>query len=199
LAALAVLSFFLTSCGEAPQPAAEKKAPPPEPVTGLTALYQMYGQARQWAPDAQLLRARNIRLAEVKDVNGKSGAWEATFVSTARGAARTFTYSVVEAEGNLYKGVFGRAEEGFGGPRGVERLFPINTVQVDSDKAWEIAAKKGDYFVKDHPKLPVFFVLEFTADQTAPVWRVVWGETIGTSQYSILVNGATGEFVKALR
>ncbi len=53
--------------------------------------------------------------------------------------------------------------------------------------------------MKEHPKLPVFFVLEFTTDQTGPLWRVAWGETLGTSQFSILVNGATGEFVKALR
>jgi hypothetical protein len=196
---MAVLSFLLTGCGESPQPAAEKKAPPPEPVTGLTAIYQMYGQARQWAPDAELFRAASIPLPEVPATGGKSGAWEATFVSASRGAAKTFTYSVVEAGGNLYKGVFGRAEEGYSGPRGQQRPFPVNTVQVDTDKAWEIAVKKGDYFVKEHPKLPVFFVLEFTTDQTGPLWRVAWGETLGTSQFSILVNGATGEFVKALR
>ena len=72
---------------------------------------------------------------------------------------------------------------------------PVPTTMI---QACEIAGVTVPHYCY-HPKLPVFFVLEFTADQTAPVWRVVWGETIGTSQYSILVNGATGEFVKALR
>ncbi len=197
---LFVFLLFLAGCGDAPKPVTEKKeAPPPEPVTGLTAMYQMYNQARQWAPDAQVLRARSIPLEEVKGEKGKSGAWEAIFVSSARSAAKTYTYSAIDAGGNLHQGVFGSIESSYSGPRGQERPFPIITMQVDSDKAYGIAVDKGDYFVKKNPKLPVFFLLEFTADQTGPVWRVAWGETVTTSQFSVLVNGATGEFVKALR
>jgi len=192
--------LFMTACGG--PPAAEKKAentPPPQPVTGLTALYQMFNQARQWAPDAQLLRARSIRLQEVPDAPGKSGAWEATFVSTGRSGMRTYTYSVVEAQGNLHQGVFAGLEEGYSGPRGQSRPFPINVVGVDTDKAYQIAAEKGAYYAKEHPNMPVFFVLEATSEHNDPVWRVGWGESLGTSGFSILINAATGQFVQALR
>jgi len=197
-----ILLLFLTGCGDSPPPSAVKNAEPvkpPEPVTGLTAMYQMYNMARQWAPDIEVLRVRSIRLAEVESKDGKSGAWEATFVSPSRSKARMYTYSVVEAQGNLHQGVFGQLEEGYSGPRGQERPFPITVVRTDTDKAYATAMKKGDYYAKEHPDMPILFQLELNAQQTDPTWRVVWGESVATSGFSILVNSATGEYAQALR
>ncbi len=194
--------LFLAGCGGTPQPPAEKQAEavkPPEPVSGLTGLYQMYGMARQWAPDVQVLRVRSIRLSEVESKGGKSGAWEATFISQSLSAARMYTYSVVEAQGNLHKGVFGLQPESYSGPRGQERPFPIGVVQTDTDKAYEIAMKKGDYYAKEHPNTPISFLLDLTGQHTDPTWRVVWGDSVATSGFSILINSATGEFAQALR
>lgn len=197
-----IFLLLLTSCGESPQPAAEKKAEPakpPEPVTGLTATYAMFNMARQWAPDIQVLNARSLRLREVEARGGKSGAWEATFVSPSRSAAKRYTYSVIEAEGNLHKGVFGGLEESYSGPRGQERPFPINVVRTDTDKAYETAMKKGNYYAKEHPDMPISYLLELTPRHTDPVWRVVWGESVATSGFSILIDSATGEHVQTLR
>lgn len=194
-----ILLLFLTACSDSPQPSAEPKAKPAEPVTGLTAMYQMFNMARQWAPDVQVLRVRSLRLAEVESRGGKSGAWEATFVSASRASARTYTYSVVEAPGNLHQGVFAGLAESYSGPRGQERPFPIIVVRTDTDKAYEIAMQKGDYYAKDHPKMPISFLLELTPRHTDPVWRVVWGDSIATSGFSILIDSATGEYVQALR
>ena len=196
-----ILLLFLTACSDSPQPSAEKAeaVKPPEPVTGLTAIYAMYNMARQWAPDIQVLSARSLRLGEVETRGGKSGAWEVTFVSASRSSARTYTYSIIEGPGNLHKGVFGGLAESYSGPRGQERPFPINVVRTDTDKAYEIAMKKGDYYAREHPKLPIFFLLELTPRHTDPVWRVVWGESVATSGFSILINSATGEHVQTLR
>jgi len=192
--------FFLSSCSEAPS--SEKKAEqakPPEPVSGLTALYRMYSRARQWAPDAQVLRVRNIRLSDVKSEDGKSGAWEATFVSASTGRARTYTDSVVEAEGNLHQGVFAGPEESYSGPRGQESPFPINVLSVDSEKAYAAALKTGAEYARAHPKMPISFLLELTPKHNNPVWRVVWGESVGTSDYSVLIDGCTGDSLQILR
>jgi len=180
----------------------EKKAEPakpPEAVSGLTALYQMYNMARQWAPDVQVLRVRSLRLTEVESQAGKAGAWEATLVSPSLSRARMYTYSVVEAQGNLHQGVFKASEESYSGPHGQERPFPISAVQTDSEKAFGIAEKKGDYYVKKHPDMPVHYILELTPSHTNPMWRVIWGESVATSGFSILVDAATGEFAQALR
>ncbi|MFB3777048.1 MAG: hypothetical protein ACE141_05530 [Bryobacteraceae bacterium] len=199
---MSALLFVLSGCGDSPSPTAEKKAEavkPPEPVTGLTGLYRMYAMARQWAPDAQLLRARSIRLSEVKSDGGKSGAWEATFVSESGRMARSYTFSVVEAQGNLHEGVFAGQQEGYSGPTAQVRPFPINVARVDSEKAYETAMKKGEEYAKKHPDVPISFLLELVPGQTNPTWRVIWGESVATSGYSVLVDAATGEVVQILR
>jgi hypothetical protein len=195
----AVLFLLLTGCSEAPQPAAQKKAPPPEPVTGESALFKMYSVARLWAEDIQTLRARSIRLSEVKSQEGKSGAWEATFVSESKGRARTYTFSVVEAEGNLHEGVFAGLEEAYAGPRGQEKPFPTTVIRVDTDKAYTVAVKQGEEYAKKNPKMPISFLLEFTPRHTVPAWRVVWGESVTTSAFSVLVNAISGDYLETLR
>src|ERR1700756_5994190 len=100
----AVMVF--SACSDAPQKSA-KKAPeaPPEPISGSTAFFRMYTPARGWAVDLQPLRLNSINLPQVKKVPGKAAAWQATFVSPQRQRLRNYTYSVIEAEGNLHKGV----------------------------------------------------------------------------------------------
>ena len=41
--------------------------------------------------------------------------------------------------------------------------------------------------------------VELTPRHTDPVWRVVWGDSVATSGFSILIDSATGEYVQALR
>ena len=159
----------------------------------------MYGMARTWAPDAQLLRLRAVAISEVKSEGGKSGAWETTFVSPAGGRARMYTYSVVEAEGNLHEGVFAGQQESYLSPRGQDKPFPPGVLKVDSDKAYETAMKQGADYAKKNPNMPVTFQLEYTARHTNPVWRVLWGQSIASSGFSVLVDGATGQYLGILR
>lgn len=193
---------FLAACSEGPRSAAEKKsepALPAEPVTGQSAFFKMYGMAHGWAPDIQVLRVRSVPVTGVKSEDGKAGAWEATFVSQSRGRARTYTYSVVEAEGNLHKGIFAGLEETYGGPRGQTQPFLAAAVKVDTDKAYETALKKSADYVKKNPDLPISFLLELTPRHRAPAWRVIWGTSVTTSNYSILVDSATGDYLETLR
>jgi len=194
--------FFLAACSESPQPTANKKAEPvkpPEPVTGQFALYQMYNFARSWAPDLQAMGVRSVRLPQVQGTAGKSGAWEATFVSPGKGRGRLYTYSVVEAEGNLHQGVFGGIEESYSGPRGQNKPFPVTVVRVDPDKAYEVALKHGAEYVKAHPDMPITFMLELTPRNPNPTWRVLWGESVARSSFSVLVDSVTGDYVGTLR
>src|SRR5438309_2274871 len=111
---------LLAACGGAPT--AEKKAPEKaEPITGRTAVYRMYAAARSWAPDAQVLRASSLHIAEAPDgppESGAAAAWTATFTSATKSQARTWTYSIVESTGNLHKDVFAGPTEGWSGPGG---------------------------------------------------------------------------------
>src|SRR5271169_6890368 len=94
--------ILLTACSDAPT-ATEKKAPEPpaEPITGRQAFQQTFPAARGWAADCEPLHVRSFNLENPKSHDGKAGAWEIVWVSQTRARARTYTWSAIEAEGNL--------------------------------------------------------------------------------------------------
>lgn len=194
--------LLLTSCDTTPEKKAEKKKEEKaEPVTGQSALFKMYQAARSWAPDAQALKMNSIPLSEVPTVPpGTAAAWQATFTSAAKSQARTWTYSIVESSGNLHKGVFAGIEEGYSGPRGVNSPFPMLAIKIDTDAAYKTAlANGGADYDKKNPGKPISFLLEKVTKHPDPVWRVIWGESVGTSNFSVYVDASTGDFKEKLR
>jgi hypothetical protein len=199
---IATLVLVLSGCSETTAPAEKKKEAekPAEPATGQSALYKMYQVARSWAPDAQVLKMNTIPLSEVPNVPAGTGAaWQATFTSAARSQARSYTYAIVESQGNLHKGVFAGLEEGWSGPRGGNSPFPMMAVKIDTDAAYKTALEKGgaDYDKKT-PGKPISFLLEKVQKFPDPVWRVIWGESAGTSNFSVYVDASTGDFKEKL-
>ncbi len=196
--------MMFSACSQAPEKSAEKKAPepPPEPVTGKAVFYQMYAAARAWASDLQPLRMNSVNLPQVKAAPGKAAAWQVMFVSPLKHGARSYSYSVVEAEGNLHKGVFAGLEEGWSGPRGVVKPFDVQALKIDSDAAYETAMKKGkkaEEYSKAHPEMNISFLLEQNSKFPDLTWRVIWGESVGTSNYSVFVDATTGEYLETMR
>ena len=194
--------LFLAGCSDtATDTVAKKEAEkPPEPVTGQSAVFKMYQVARSWASDAQVLKVNSILLSEVPDVpRGKAAAWQANFVDPSGSRARSYTYSIVEAQANLHKGVFAGLEESWSGPHGNTAPFVMAAIKVDTDAALETAMKEGgaDYD-KKNPGKPITFLLEKVAKYPDPVWRVIWGESVGTSNFSVYVDASTGEFKEKL-
>jgi hypothetical protein len=197
-----LLVLALAGCSESPTTVATKKEPEkaPEPITGQSAIYRMYQGARAWAPDAQALKMNSMLLSEVPDVpRGKAAAWQATFVSRTRAQARSWTYSIVESAGNLRQGTFAGLEEGWSGPRGVNTPFPMMAVKIDTDAAYKTALSQAAEYDKKNPGKPITFLLEKVNKHPNPVWRVIWGESVGTSNFSIYVDASTGEFKEKLR
>ncbi len=184
--------LLLAACSEAPKTESAKKVEkPPVPVTGRQAFQMMYPQARRWAADAQPLQLQSINLSQVPAQKGKAGAWQAIFVSPSRGKARTFTYSAVEAEGNLHEGVFGNIEED-APANSSSTPFEMAAIRIDSDQAYDTAAKKSQEYIQKNPKKPVSFLLEQTKRFPDVTWRVIWGASVATSEYSVFVDATTG-------
>jgi hypothetical protein len=197
LASLPVF-LLLAACSEEPKPGAAQKEPekPAEAVSSQFGFQQMYITARAWAPDAQPLRLGDLDLNEVKSQAGKAGAWQCTFVSERNRMARTYTYSVVESgPSNIHKGVFGGPQESWSGG-GQAKPFPIQAFKVDATTAYETAQKKSADYVKKHPDMRIKFLLEQTPRFPNPAWRVIWGESVGASNYSIFVDATTGDFLQ---
>jgi hypothetical protein len=132
----------------------------------------------------------------VAAVRGKAGAWQAIFTSAAKGAARSYTYSVIEGEGTLHEGVFPGPEEPWSGP--TEKPFLIAGVKVDSDAAYKTALKEAGDYDQKNPKQTISFDLERQERFPNPAWRVIWGESIGTSALSVLVDASTGMYLQTL-
>jgi hypothetical protein len=196
LAAGSALLLLLSACSEAPK-TAEKKAPEPplEPATGQSALYKMYQVARSWSTDLEVLKMNSIHLPGVKAQPGTAAAWEATFVSASKAKARSYTYSIVEGEGNLHKGVFAGLEQGWSGPRGVTKPFNIQAVKKDTDAAYKTALEnKGAEYDKKNPGKQINIMLEKNDKYPDPSWRVIWGDSVGTSNFSVYVDCSTGDF-----
>jgi len=196
------LFAMLTACSDAPT---VKKAPEKlEPVGGETAIYKMFQMARSWAPDAQVLKMQSMHLSDTKDgAPGFAPAWQAVFVSAAKSQSRSYTYSIVEGEGNLHKGAFAGPEEGWSGKSGQNGPFLMAAVKIDTDAAYKTAMETptshaADYD-KKNPGKPITILLEKTSKHPDPAWRIVWGESVGTSNFSVLIDASTGEYLETLR
>jgi hypothetical protein len=190
--------LLFTACSSAPKTEAEKPPPKvPEALTGREAFQRMFPQARSWAPDALPLEIRSINLGRVKADQGKAGAWQTVFVSASRGKAKTYTYSAVEADGNLHEGVFGGLEENYTA-RGDASPFEIAAIKVDSDEAYKTAAEKGAEYIRKNPDKPVTFLLQLSRRFPDVTWRVIWGDSVGTSDYSVFVDGSTGKYLETM-
>lgn len=191
-----LLLALLGACSESKQvKKAEQPAKPPELLTGRQAFQRIYPQARGWATDAQPLQVRSIRLAQVQPEPGKSGAWEVTFVSPSMGSSRSYTFSSVEAEGNLHEGVFAGPAQSYSG-HGPGVPFLLAAIRVDSDQAYQTAAQKSQDYIKKHPGMPISFLLEQTNRFPQLTWRVIWGASPSTSDYSVFVDATTGKFIE---
>jgi hypothetical protein len=192
LAAVAC-ALLMAGCSDT-KPAAKPKTAPKaaEPVTGQTAFWKMYMSARAWAPDVQPLTLRNMPAGPGKTETGKADAWEAIFVSQAKSQSRTFTYSMAQD-------VMPQVAEGWSGPMGQQRPWPIAAFKVDSDKAWAEALEQSKEYAAKNKDKPVNFLLEMNARYPDLSWRVYWGETIATSNYSVVVDASTGKYLEKLR
>jgi len=200
LGASCVLILMCAACtSEAPKKEA-KKEEKIEPITGLTALGRMFMPARAWAGgDVQILSCRSIPVDGVPQERAKSGAWEAVFVAPSKNRARRWTYSVIEAGGNLHKGPFAGMEESWSGPRGQARPFLIAAVKTDTDAAYQTALKKATEYEKKFPNKPISFLLETSSRHPNPSWRVIWGDSPASSNFSVYVDATTGEYLETMR
>jgi hypothetical protein len=189
---------MLSGCSD--QSAATKKEPekPPEPTSGLSAVYKMYQVARSWAPNPAVLNMVSQHLPGLPEAPGKAGAWEGTFVSDSLGRSRTFTFSVIEQLPALHKGVFAGPEASFSGSKGESKPFNIAAVKVDTDAAYQTALTKAADYEKKNPGKPITYMLEKIDRFPDVVWRVIWGESLGKSNFSIFVDASTGSYLETM-
>ena len=193
--------LLLTACSE--QPTTTKKeepAKPPEPITGQSALFKMYQMARTWDPRADVLKMESMHSPDIPEVAGKAGLWGATFVSSTEARSHSYTFSLIEQLPSVHKGVFQVADEAYTGPKGVNTPFLIAAVKTDTDAAYETAKSqpKAVEYDKKFPGKPITMLLEKNNRFPDPVWRIIWGESAGTANFSIFIDASTGGFLEIM-
>jgi hypothetical protein len=53
--------------------------------------------------------------------------------------------------------------------------------------------------VKKNPDKPILFILEKTRRFPDLTWRIVWGESVGLSDFSVFVDASTGKYLETVR
>jgi hypothetical protein len=195
---LAVLAaMFLAGCSDGPTAAVKEKVEATSPpISGRQALQYMFGSARVWDSTSEPLTIRSLSLTDVKAEKGLAEAWEVVFASETNARARAFTYSTVET-GGLHKGVFGSAPETWRSS-GANQPFSPGAVKIDSPEALETASKAAaEYLNKPGKRPPVNFMLEYERASrfVNPVWRVLWGGSVSSAEYTVTVDATTGKVV----
>lgn len=186
--------LLLAACSPEPaKPVKPVPAEPPKAITGRAAFYKMFPAARQWSADAQGIQLVSIHLQEVQGPPGTAGAWQAIFVSASKRQSKTFTWSAIDAPGNLKEGVFPGDKGDFNGK--LEQAVPFfnQGLHIDSDeafKALDVAPVKGEV---------ISFLLELTPRFPDLTWRVMWGESVGTASKSGFVDATTGKVIEKVR
>ena len=197
IAACTILLAALTACSDSASQKAEKKelATPDPPITGREAFQRMYISARGWASDAAPVQLQSYNLPSIKAADGKAGAWQAVFDSASRHRSRTYSWSAVESEGNLHKGVFAGPEDASSAS---QRSFLVAFIKFDSDDALNAALKQPHVqaYLKKHPDRPLQFLLDFTDRVPDPAWRVMWGDSPSTAECTVFIDASTGKFAQ---
>jgi hypothetical protein len=186
--------LLLAACSETPTATkATEPEKPSAPITGRQAFQMTFAAARGWAADCQPLRIRSMNLEALPVEAGKASVWEIIYVSQALGRARVYTWSAMEAEGSLHKGVYPGLQQSWSGPSGQERPFLPAAIKTDTTDALKTAIEDAaDYLHKPGKKPPVTFLLELTPRFPDPTWRVMWGESVGSAEYTVFIDVSTG-------
>lgn len=202
-AALATgLALTFTGCStptDAPKKAAVKKEAP-KPVTGQSAIFQMYTVARTWSGDVQLLKVEPINVDGVAPEKGAYGAWRATLVSLAKRQKRDYSYAVADFSQTVIQGARAGTETSYAANIS-QRPFAIQDVKIDTPKALDAAMTDKDIraYMEKNPDTPVIYQLEWTQQTTKPAWRVILGPSLSNSVMSAYIDAGDGKFIKKLR
>ncbi len=179
---------FLSGCSSEPAKPAEvaEKAQPkaPEQITGSAAFYKCYISARGWAPDAQ---PYSVDSNESKGGDGKAGEWRVGFASPSKHSTRPYTWN----SGEVSHGV----EDAYSESNSSTKVFNVQFLKVDTDKAFSIAQEHGgEKLLKKSPDTPVVFRLDWNRQENELIWHVIYGADRDNAKLRIAVNATTEKF-----
>ncbi len=155
-----------------------------------------YGKARPKASDLDIFNISNLNLESVPSAEGKAGAWQFQFVSQSKKAIYSMRYAVADELPSFREGAWDSGSQSYS-PRGMRaKPFPVQALRCDSTVAYEIAMENAKEYLKNEKVPPVHFILEQTDMYALPTWRVYWGNSLSTAEYSVYIDANQSKFLK---
>jgi hypothetical protein len=189
-------AVMLGSCGESASKAPAEPPPPPEPVSALRAFTFAYGKARPKASDLEVFSISNLNLEGVPSKEGKAGAWQFQFVSQSKRAIYSLRYAVADELPSFREGAWDSGSQSYS-PQGMRaKPFSVQALRCDSTVAYEIAMENAEEYLKKGDVRPIHFLLEQTDMYALPTWRVYWGNSMSTAEYSVYIDANQSKFLK---
>jgi hypothetical protein len=171
---------------------------PPDLSTGREQFQRLYGSARGWAPDAKPFRIQSETVKDAPGHDGKAGVWRGSFASVSRANIKTWVWSGIGDPKE--RGITPGTEDTYNPNNSSTQSFDIAFLKNDSDEAFKVAQEHGgDKLLKENPKLPVFYVLDWDSRENLLIWHVIYGENRNDAKLRIAVNATTGAFIKKER
>jgi hypothetical protein len=189
--------LLLVACSSEPDKPTQPVVKPPEYVNGRSAFQKMYVTARGWSPDAQGFRLMSALTKDSNGHDGKCGVWQAWFASATRRASKPYVWSGSNAT-DVERGVTWSGEDSYSPTNTSTHVFDIAFLKKDSDDALQTALKHGGQKLLDaDANQPVIYLLEWDGPSNSLVWHVIFGASHTEYQLAVMVNAATGEFIRA--
>lgn len=204
-AAIILLMMMLIGCGSTPPsatpPAATtaSQAEQKEPTlyTAKQCFSSMVNLAQRWQPDALPFHMESELTTETSGQGGKSTIWRAIFASQSRGTMKSFVCSGSLLPSAPARGYTSSAETAYS-PNVPGLMFDPAYLQNDSDKTFATTLEHGGAaLIKQDPKQPVVYLLDWDARQKVLLWTVIYGKAQAERKGICVVNAATGAFVRA--
>lgn len=196
-----------TSCGSVgekqtsqSQTPTQKEQAKPTLYTAQQAFNMMHGYAqKQWASDALPVHIESELTSEADGHDGKATVWKGVFVSPSRGKARNFVFSGSALPDAPPRGISATAAEYPLTSDLAALQFQPFLLKANSDRAYkESVDHGGSRLLKKEPNTKINYFVEFDRKSSAPLWYVIYGDSVQSNKGIGVVHGITGEFVKAV-
>lgn len=175
--------------------AAKKEEPATVAYTGREAFQKLYLSARLWAADARPYNLQSNPFKDYTGANGKAVIWRAGFASASRRAIKAFLWSGVRSADAPSPGISSGVEDTYSPSNSSTQIFDSGFLQVDSDKAFEVAQQHGgEKLTKANPKIPVMYLLDWYPKESALIWHVLYGGGPAEAKLKVAVNATSGAF-----
>jgi hypothetical protein len=192
--------IVLWGCSQAPKTSVSEQvtkepAAPVAPVPAKTAFWPMYTEARSWATDFVTLKIAPGDVPGFKNEDGKAAMWQATFASPSLHQYRVYSYSIAAVPPDIYKGVVVGKGMPWGGETRAVMPIQLSQFSVDSDAAYQVAAKDAAAWLKKNPEEKLSALELGNAYRfPEPMWYFMWGnKKLG---YVAFVSASTAKVFK---